>query len=262
MINHKSLNMLATNSPMTDFGFELIPAIDVKGGKCVRLRQGRATSLTEYGDDPLAMAHFWQEQGAGRLHLVDLDGAFSGKGIGQEMIRSIFSELTIPVQFGGGLRTIEQIEKILDLGADRVILGTLAVNRPDLVEAVVKLHRGSIVVGIDARAGNVMVHGWVDRSELRAADLALRMKDLGVERIIYTDISRDGMLEGVNIEETEELARKSGLPVIASGGVAAIEDVRKLWERRSEGIEGVILGRALYENRLDFSDLNSLVSGW
>jgi len=242
--------------------FEVIPAVDLKGGKCVRLQEGVASRSTEYSDDPVAMALHWEELGATRLHLVDLDGAFSGQAAHLEIARSIFHSLRIPVQFGGGLRTLEQIERIFDLGAERAILGTVAVDHPEIVEEAVRRHSSGIVVGIDARKGQVALRGWVDQTAVGAAELARRMKDLGVQRVIYTDVARDGMLSGVNWEETENLCRESGVKVIASGGVSSIDDVRAVWERRACGIEGVILGRALYDRRIDFSELRAQVNSW
>jgi phosphoribosylformimino-5-aminoimidazole carboxamide ribotide isomerase len=241
---------------------ELIPAVDLKGGKCVRLQEGVASRSTEYSNDPVSMALHWEQQGATRLHLVDLDGAFSGKTAHLEIAKSIFRSLKIPVQFGGGLRALNQIETILELGAQRAIVGTIAVDDPQVVEEAVRRYPGAIVVGIDARKGNVALRGWVDQTKLTAVELALRMKDLGVERVIYTDVARDGMLRGVNYLETEKLCRDTGLRVIASGGVSNAEDVRALWERRISGIEGVILGRALYDGKLDFSDLRAQVLSW
>ncbi len=242
--------------------FELIPAIDLKGGRCVRLAEGVASRSTEYSDDPVGTALHWQEQGATRLHLVDLDGAFTGKSRHLEIIGSIIRTLRIPVQLGGGIRTLKQIEHLLALGAERVILGTVAVDRPDVVETAVRRHPSAIVVGIDARGGNVALRGWVDQTSLTAVELARRMKELGVVRAIYTDVRRDGMLSGVNVEETATLAREAGIAVIASGGVASAEDVHALWGQRESGIEGVILGRALYEKKLDFRDLQRQMSLW
>lgn len=242
--------------------FELIPAIDLKGGKCVRLQQGRLSHSTEYSDDPLAMALAWQAQGARRLHLVDLDGAFSGRTSHLDLIGSIIRALKIPVQFGGGVRTLDQIASILDLGAERVILGTVAVEDPALVAEAVRRHADAIVVGIDARAGKVALRGWVHETPVTSARLAQRVKDEGVSRIIYTDVSRDGTLKGVNVDETEKLARAAGIPVIASGGISDIGNVRFLWERRGSGIEGVILGRALYERKLDYQALLVEYSSW
>jgi phosphoribosylformimino-5-aminoimidazole carboxamide ribotide isomerase len=242
--------------------FELIPAVDLKGGKCVRLQEGVASRSTEYSDDPVAMALHWESLGAARLHLVDLDGAFSGAAAHLEIARSIFRALKIPVEFGGGLRTLEQIETILELGAERAILGTVAVDHPEIVAEAVRRHPSSIVVGIDAREGKVALRGWVDVTTMPAVELARRMKDLGVERVIYTDVARDGMLRGVNYQETEALCRDAGIKVIASGGATTVEDVHALWERRACGIEGVILGRALYDRKLDFADLRAQVQSW
>ena len=241
---------------------ELIPAVDMKGGKCVRLQEGVASRVTEYGDDPVAMALHWESLGAARLHLVDLDGAFTGQAAHLEIAKNIFRSLKIPVEFGGGLRTLEQIETMFDLGADRVILGTVAIDNPDLVEEAVRRHPGAVIVGIDARNGNVALRGWVDVTSVTATDLALRMKALGVERIIYTDVARDGMLTGVNFDETKNLCVQTGMKVIASGGVASDDDVRKLWEIRSCGIEGVILGRALYDRKIDFAELRAKLLNW
>jgi phosphoribosylformimino-5-aminoimidazole carboxamide ribotide isomerase len=170
--------------------------------------------------------------------------------------------LKIPVQFGGGLRTIGQIETILNLGADRAILGTIAVDKPDIVEEAVRRWPTAIVVGIDARGGKVALRGWLDQTAITGIELAQRIKNLGVERVIYTDVARDGMLRGVNVEETETLCREVGIKVIASGGVSDIEDVRALWERRACGIEGVILGRSLYEKKIDFADLRFRMDSW
>lgn len=242
--------------------FEPIPAIDLKGGKCVRLQEGVASRATEYGSDPVAMALQWEASGATRLHLVDLDGAFSGHAAHLDTAKSIFRALKIPVQFGGGLRTLRQIDTILELGAQRAILGTVAVDHPEIVEEAVRRHPGSIVVGIDARKGKVALRGWVDQTVLTAAELARRMKDLGIERVIYTDVARDGMLSGVNVEETETLCRETGIKVIASGGVSGIEDVRVLWEKRACGIEGAILGKALYDKKIDFGDLRAHMLSW
>jgi len=241
---------------------ELIPAVDLKGGKCVRLQEGIASRSTEYSSDPVSMALHWESQGATRLHLVDLDGAFSGKAAHLEIAKSIFSSLKIPVQFGGGLRTLEQIETILNLGAARAILGTIAVDNPLIVQEAVRRFPGAIVVGIDARKGKVALRGWVDQTEVTAVELALRMKDLGIERVIYTDVARDGMLQGVNYQETENLCRESGIKVIASGGVTSIKDILELWKRRSGGIEGVILGRALYDGKIDYQNLRTQVLSW
>jgi phosphoribosylformimino-5-aminoimidazole carboxamide ribotide isomerase len=243
-------------------GFEPIPAVDLKGGKCVRLQEGIATRSTEYSNDPVSMALHWEAQGATRLHLVDLDGAFWGHAAHLKIAKSIFHELAIPVQFGGGLRTLAQIETILDLGAERAIIGTVAVDHPEIVEEAVRRYPNSIVVGIDARNGKVALRGWVEQTALTAVELARRMKNLGIERVIYTDVARDGMLSGVNFQETEDLCREAEIKVIASGGVSTIEDIRILWERRDCGIEGVILGRALYDRKIDFVELRTQMLSW
>jgi phosphoribosylformimino-5-aminoimidazole carboxamide ribotide isomerase len=242
--------------------FEAIPAVDLKGGKCVRLQEGVASRSTEYSDDPVSMALRWEALGATRLHLVDLDGAFSGQSAHLEIAKSIFQALKIPVQFGGGLRTLQQIETILNLGAKRAILGTVAVDHPEIVEEAVRRFPHSIVAGIDARNGKVALRGWVDQTTMTAVELARKMKNLGIERIIYTDVARDGMLRGVNCEETETVCREAEIQVIASGGVSEIGDVKALWERRRCGIEGVILGRALYDRKIDFADLRKQMLAW
>jgi phosphoribosylformimino-5-aminoimidazole carboxamide ribotide isomerase len=242
--------------------FEPIPAVDLTGGKCVRLQEGVASRSTEYSDNPVSMALHWEALGATRLHLVDLDGAFSGQAAHLEIAKAIFQTLKIPVQFGGGLRTLEQIEAILNLGAERAILGTVAVDRPEIVEEAVRRHPNAIVVGIDARNGKVALRGWVDQTTLTGVELARRMKNLGIQRVIYTDVARDGMLRGVNYEETEMLCREADIKVIASGGVSDISDVQALWERRACGIEGVILGRALYDRKIDFADLQTQMLSW
>jgi len=241
--------------------FELVPAIDLKGGKCVRLKEGVAERETDYSDDPVAQALEWQDQGASRLHLVDLDGAFSGTAVHLETARAIFRALKIPVQFGGGIRSLDHVDRLLSLGAARVILGTVAVEHPGIVEEAVKKYPDAIVVGIDARGGRVASRGWVEQTSLSALDLAIKMRSLGVARIIYTDVSRDGMLSGVNVPETEALARQAGIRVIASGGAAGLDDIRQLWERRASGIEGLILGRALYDRKLDLRQAIEMVSG-
>jgi len=241
---------------------ELIPAIDLKGGKCVRLQEGIASKSTEYSSDPVSMALHWEAQGATRLHLVDLDGAFSGRSAHLAIAKTIFRTLKIPVQFGGGLRTADQVKAILDLGADRAIIGTAAVDNPEIVEEATKHYPEAIVVGIDARQGHVVLRGWVEKTVVTAVDLARRMKEAGVRRIVYTDVARDGMLSGVNFDETENVCREAEIRVIASGGVKNADDVRTLWERRACGIEGVILGRALYERKIDFADLRKQMRSW
>ena len=240
--------MESVNNP-----FELIPAIDLKGGHCVRLKQGRMDEATDYGDDPAAMAGHWQSLGARRLHVVDLDGAFAGKPANRQAIEAICTALTIPVQLGGGLRDLSMIENTLALGIDRVILGSIAISDPALVDEACRLFPGRVCVGIDAKSGMVAVHGWDDVTDVQAVDLARRFEDAGVAAIIYTDIARDGMLTGPNIEETARLARAVSIPVIVSGGVARLEDVLACAGHVNDGICGAITGRAIYEGTLDFS---------
>ncbi len=239
--------------------FELIPAIDLKGGHCVRLKQGRMDEATDYGDDPAAMAAHWQSLGATRLHVVDLDGAFAGKPANREAIRAICAEMAIPVQLGGGLRDLNMIEGTLNLGIQRVILGSAAISNPALVTDACSAFPGQVCVGIDARAGMVAVHGWDDVTDVRAVDLAGKFEDAGVSAIIYTDISRDGMLTGPNIEETVNLARAISIPVIVSGGVARMDDVTACATHANDGICGAITGRAIYEGSLDFAEAVKLL---
>jgi len=233
--------------------FELIPAIDLKQGHCVRLKQGRMDEATDYGDDPAAMAEHWQQLGARRLHVVDLDGAFAGKPANQDAIRAICSTLDIPVQLGGGLRNLTMIEGMLELGIDRVILGSIAIANPDIVREACHAFPGRICVGIDARNGMVAVHGWDDVTDVRAGNLARKFEDYGVAAIIYTDIARDGMLSGPNIAETVHLAESINIPVIVSGGIASMDDVRACASYADKGICGAITGRAIYEGTLDFA---------
>ncbi|MDQ6953521.1 MAG: 1-(5-phosphoribosyl)-5-[(5-phosphoribosylamino)methylideneamino]imidazole-4-carboxamide isomerase, partial [Mariprofundaceae bacterium] len=203
---------------MTSKLFELIPAIDLKGGHCVRLKQGRMDDATDYGDNPAEMGGYWQSLGAKRLHVVDLDGAFAGKPANQEAIREICKVMNIPVQLGGGLRDLNMIEAMLNLGVDRVILGSIAIANPKIVKAACAAFPKQVCVGIDAKAGMVAVHGWDDVTDVKAVDLARQFEDDGVAAIIYTDIARDGMLSGPNIEETVHLAKAVSIPVIVSGG--------------------------------------------
>ena len=233
--------------------FELIPAIDLKDGQCVRLKQGRMDEATVYGNDPAAMAGHWQSLGARRLHVVDLDGAVAGKPENREAISAICRALDIPVQAGGGLRDLAAIEQMLALGVDRVILGSAAVSEPGLVTGACQSFPGRICVGIDATDGMVAVHGWREVTGVRAVELARRFEHDGVAAIVYTDIARDGMLTGPNIEQTVNLARSVSIPVIASGGVARMEDVAALAGHAADGICSAITGRAIYDGTLDFA---------
>jgi phosphoribosylformimino-5-aminoimidazole carboxamide ribotide isomerase len=240
----------------------IFPAIDLRRGRCVRLRQGRAEAETVYDDDPAAVARRWVVQGAEWLHVVNLDGAFgeTDNGMGQPVNLQRLAEIreaapATPIQFGGGMRSVADAERALALGATRVILGTVAVAQPSVVaEAIEQLGPERIVVGIDARAGRVATHGWRQTSEMTAVALGGAMRQQGVIRVVYTDIARDGMLSGVNVEATAALARATGLRVIASGGVASVDDVRQLKARTADGIEGVIVGQALYTGAISLAE--------
>ncbi len=233
----------------------IFPAIDLRGGRCVRLIQGRPEAETVYGADPVAMARRWASCGARWLHLVDLDGAFAGSPQQLELVGRIAAALDIPVQLGGGLRTLEQIESALAAGVARVILGTVAVTDPGLVrEACSAFGSGRVVVGLDARDGLVAVKGWQDVTSRPILAVAAEIRECGVERLIYTDTARDGMLAGPNLGTIRELAEQSGLRLIASGGVSCLEDVISLRELEPLGVEGVILGKSLYEGRIRLED--------
>lgn len=221
---------------------QIYPAIDIKDGRAVRLRQGLAADVTDYGT-PAEAAMDWKTQGATYLHVVDLDGAFEGKGRNLPLVREIVRATGLPVELGGGIRTMEDIEARLSLGVARVILGTVALTDPDLVRRACARYPGRIACGIDAKDGRVAVRGWVEASDVDPVDLALRMKDVGVQDVIYTDIRRDGMQTGPNVEATAELVRRTGLRVIGSGGVGKIQD---LYDLRDAGCAGAIVGKALY----------------
>jgi phosphoribosylformimino-5-aminoimidazole carboxamide ribotide isomerase len=229
----------------------LYPAIDLKGGACVRLVRGEMASATVFNDDPAAQARAFAGMGFSWLHIVDLDGAFAGRTINGDAVRSIRRAVDLKIQLGGGIRDRAAIDSWLDLGIDRVVLGTVALRDPDLVRQAAAAYPGRIVVGIDARDGKVAVEGWAETSEVRAVDLARRFADAGVAAIVYTDIARDGALIGVDAAATGAFAKQVRLPVIASGGVAGIADIAALKARESDGITGVICGRALYDGRID-----------
>ena len=239
-------------------GLTLYPAIDLKDGACVRLRRGEMDDATVYSDQPGAQARAWQAAGCQWLHVVDLNGAFAGRSVNGAAVADILTNVTVPVQLGGGLRDMAGIERWLEAGVRRVILGSAAAKNPGLVREACRAHPGRVAVGIDARGGKVATEGWAETSELEAVDLALRFEDAGVAAIIYTDISRDGMLAGLNLEETAGLARRISTPVIASGGVGSMDDLAALkavaapLARGTGGaIEGVIVGRAIYDGRVD-----------
>ena len=237
----------------------LIPAIDLKGGKCVRLRQGRMEDDTVFSDDPVAVAGRWVEAGARRLHLVDLDGAFAGKPVNAGVIGEIAGAFPdLPIQVGGGIRDEETIDTYLDCGVQYVIIGTKAVNAPHFVGDVCAEFPGHIIVGLDARDGKVAIDGWSKLSNHDVIDMAQHFERDGVEAIIYTDISRDGMMQGVNVEATRKLAQSIQIPVVASGGVTNLDDIKALKEGENDGIMGAILGRALYEGTIDLAEAQTL----
>jgi phosphoribosylformimino-5-aminoimidazole carboxamide ribotide isomerase len=233
----------------------LIPAIDLKDGHCVRLEQGDMSVATSFGDDPAAMARRWLQAGARRLHLVDLNGAFAGKPVNESAVKSILREVgdQIPVQLGGGIRDLDTIERYLDDGLSYVIIGTAAVKSPGFLKDACSAFGGHIIVGLDARDGKVATDGWSKLTGHEVIDLARKFEDYGVEGVIYTDIGRDGMLTGINIEATVKLAQALTIPVFASGGLAGIADIEALCAVESEGLEGVICGRSIYTGALDFA---------
>lgn len=230
---------------------QLYPAIDLKDGQCVRLLKGDMAKATVYNNDPAAQAGAFETMGFHYLHVVDLNGAVSGDLVNKPAVESILKQVKIPVQLGGGIRTMEGIDSWIDAGISRVILGTIAVKYPALVKEAAKAYPGKIAVGIDAKGGMVATHGWVETSTVRAVDLAKQFEDAGVSAIIYTDIARDGTLSGPNIDETAELARAVSIPVILSGGMSTLRDIAAVNAKKDSGIEGIILGRALYEKTID-----------
>jgi phosphoribosylformimino-5-aminoimidazole carboxamide ribotide isomerase len=239
---------------------KLFPAIDLKDGQCVRLRQGVMSDATVFGNDPAAQASSFQRQGFEYLHVVDLNGAFEGKSVNGSAVQAILNTLSIPMQLGGGIRSLDQIENWLTEGVTRVILGTVAVRQPELVRESARNFPGRVAVGIDARDGMVAIEGWAETSELTAVELAKRFEDAGVAAIIYTDIARDGLLAGLNLAATAGLAREVSIPVIASGGLAGIEDVLHLLRPEYSMLEGAIAGRALYDGRLDAAEALALIA--
>ncbi len=240
---------------------QLIPAVDLHGGKCVRLLMGEREKETVYSRSPAEMALKWQDEGAERLHVVDLDGAFEGAPANTPVIAEITTRLTIPVQLGGGMRSREIVEKAFELGIERVILGTVAVEEPQLVRRLVQAYGERIMVGIDARDGIVAIKGWVQGSGIDAVEFALSMQEYGVQEIIYTDISRDGTLHGPNIFALETLARSLEIPVIASGGISSLEDLQRVKELASLGVGGVIVGQALYAGRFTLREALAALQG-
>ncbi|ADE13275.1 phosphoribosylformimino-5-aminoimidazole carboxamide ribotide isomerase [Nitrosococcus halophilus Nc 4] len=238
----------------------LIPAIDLKGGKCVRLRQGRMEDDTVFSDDPVAMALHWAEAGIERLHLVDLDGAFAGQPVNADIIYNIAQALPdMDIQVGGGIRDGDTIQTYLDAGVRYVIIGTKAINTPHFVADACLEFPGHVILGLDAREGKIAINGWSKLSRHNVVDIARHFEKDGVEAIIYTDIQRDGMMKGVNIEATRELAEAVNIPVIASGGVSSLADIEALYRHEQDGIAGAIIGRALYEGQIQLTEALALV---
>jgi len=236
----------------------VIPAVDIKGGRCVRLYQGKMDEETVYGDDPAAMAKKWESLGALLLHIVDLDGAVGGEPVNRNVIKNIVEELSIPCELGGGIRDMATIEAYIEMGLDRVVLGTAAVKDPDLVNEASKKFPGKIVVGIDAKGGRVAIEGWTETTDLDAVEMARQFEDMGVRAINYTDISRDGAMVGPNIDATSEMVRAVEIPVIAAGGVTRMEDLIAL---AKTGVEGAITGKAIYEGTIDLKGAIEHVAG-
>ncbi len=232
----------------------IIPAVDIKGGRCVRLLQGRKDSETVFSDDPSLMAARWEREGAEILHVVDLDGAFERSPQNVEAIKGILDKVNIPIQLGGGLRTMDTISMYLDLGAARVIVGTEAIRSPGLVEEACQAYPGRIIVGIDARGGMVAVDGWTETTEREAIDVAKSFETCDLAAIVFTDIDRDGMQTGPSIDQTRRLAESVSIPIIASGGVSNIDDIKSLLPLEAVGVQGVITGRALYSGALDLKE--------
>jgi len=231
----------------------VFPAIDLKAGQVVRLAEGDMARATVYGDDPVAQAMAFADQGAGYLHVVDLDGAFAGRGVNAEAVAAIVSAFPGHVQVGGGIRTMASAERWFDAGVSRIVIGTAALTDPQFVRDAAEAFPGGIVVGVDARDGFVATQGWADVSDVAVIDMARRFEDAGVAALLFTDVGRDGLLTGCNVQATVDLARATDIPVIASGGVAGIGDIRMLAIHAKDGIEGVITGRALYDGRLDLA---------
>lgn len=236
----------------------IYPAIDIRGGRCVRLTEGRFDAETVFADDPAEMALKWADCGAQWLHLVDLDGALAGEGKNLPVIERILQSVKLPVQLGGGIRNMQAIDKLLTMGVQRVILGSAAVKNPELVAEACRQYPGHIAVGIDAKNGDVAIEGWGQGSGVTAVELAKQMASYGVDKIIFTDISRDGMLSGVNAEATAALARACGVEIIASGGVASLEDIRRVKAVETDGVTGCIIGKAIYTGAVDLREALAL----
>jgi len=232
----------------------IIPAIDLKDGECVRLRQGRMDDSTVFSRDPISMAGQWVDAGCRRLHLVDLNGAFAGEPVNRGIIQTIAQRYDVPIQIGGGIRSADTVEAYLSAGVQFVILGTIAVKEPALTRELCKQFKGHVIIGLDAKNGMVATEGWAEESDVSAVDLAQEFAAAGVAAIVYTDIERDGMMQGLNLESTVALAKATSIPVIASGGVTTLDDVKALQPHANDGILGAITGRAIYEGTLDLTE--------
>jgi phosphoribosylformimino-5-aminoimidazole carboxamide ribotide isomerase len=229
----------------------IIPAIDIKGGKCVRLEQGLMHRETVFSQNPVKMAVQWEAKGAKRLHLVDLDGAVQGAPVNRELIKGIAEELSIPVELGGGIRSLDHMEEYFDMGVADIVMGSAAYRNPDLIKVACARFPGRIIVGVDSRGGFVAVQGWTESTTVSAIDMAKRFEGIGVKSFIFTDITRDGMKSGPNIDATRSFARATTLPVIAAGGVSSIKDIEDLLPLQGDGVSGIIIGRALYDGSIE-----------
>ncbi len=239
----------------------LIPAIDLRAGRCVRLVEGKLHEETVFSEDPAAMARNWANQGARMLHIVDLDGAFAGGPRHLDEIRDILAVVDIPIQVGGGIRTMESIETLLGLGVQRVILGTAAIYEPDLVREAIDRYGDRVIVGIDGKNGMVAIEGWEATTEKTVIELGREVKAMGVSRVVFTDTRRDGTMKGPNVAATQELARQTGLKVIASGGVSSLEDLKHLVALEPDGVDSIIVGRAIYSDAFTLAEALALVEG-
>lgn len=239
----------------------LIPAIDLREGKCVRLVEGRLDRETVYSEDPAAMATLWQAQGARMLHVVDLDGAFAGTPKNLDVLKDILTAIEIPVQVGGGIRSMETIELLLEIGVARVILGTVAILNPELVSEACSRYGEAVLVGIDGRNGQVAIEGWGLTAEKGTVELALEMKNMGVKRVVFTDIRRDGRLQGPNLKAIGQLAQVTGLKVVASGGISTLDDLRSIREMEHLGVDAAIMGKALYSGAIDLRKALAVAAG-
>jgi phosphoribosylformimino-5-aminoimidazole carboxamide ribotide isomerase len=234
----------------------IIPAVDIKDGKAVRLYKGDPNAVTVYGENPVEMAKLWESKGAKHLHIVDLDGAFEGKPKNYKVVEEIVKAVSIPVEFGGGLRTFEAVETMVDIGVERVVIGSLAYQNKDLFLKIVESFPNKVIVGIDAKDGKVAIKGWLEKTEYTPLEFAKQFDGKDIWGFLYTDVNRDGALVGANVEGTKHLAENLKHPVIASGGIGSLEDVKKLYEIRDVGIYGVVVGKALYEGKIRLEDLD------